>query len=260
MSDFAESAFVYDQTFDGLLTCVFDAYQLKTFPTHLLAANEPAPLFCTVVHTVTTDEQKAERVWTHLERKMSKMALHSLTVSWLADGIDNTDELIFRYIHKMIDAKQSIETNFGDADVLRLAQVYKQVSYEAHRMLQFVRFQKTADGIYFAAFEPRHNVLPLTLDHFSDRFSDQQWIIYDLQRQYGYMYDLHDVNRVTFANDTKFGRDGRLDASIMDADEQLFQSLWRTYYKSIAIESRRNPRKMRQDMPVRYWKHLTEKQ
>ena len=74
------------------------------------------------------------------------------------------------------------------------------------------------------------------------------------------MYDLHDVNRVTFANDTKFGRDGRLDASIMDADEQLFQSLWRTYYKSIAIESRRNPRKIRQDMPVRYWKHLTERQ
>lgn len=260
MSDVAESAFVYDKSFDGLLTCVFDSYLLKTRPMRLLAPDEPVPLFCVVTQTVTTDEHKASRVWAHLEKKMSNEALHSLTVSWLADSISDVDELIFRYICKMIDAPKTIETNFGDADVLRLAQVYKQVCGERLRMLQFLRFQKTADGIYFAAFEPRHNVLPLTLDHFRDRFADQQWIIYDLQRQYGYMYDLHDVNRVTFGADNKFGSDGNLDKSIMDADEQLFQSLWRTYYKSIAIESRRNPRKMKQDMPVRYWKHLTEKQ
>ena len=108
MSEFADTAFVYDQTFDGLLTCVFDAYQLKTFPTHLLAANEPAPLFCTVAHTVTTDEQKSVRVWTALEKKLSKSALHSLTVSWLADGISDVDELIFRYIRKTTDAKTTI--------------------------------------------------------------------------------------------------------------------------------------------------------
>lgn len=260
MSDVAESAFTYDKTFDGLLTCVFDSYLLKRKPQRLLAFDEPAPLFCEVAHTVATDEKKAARVWAHLEKKMTELALHSLTVSWLADSIADVDELIFRYVCKMIDSPKSIETNFGDADVLRLSQVYKQVCGERLRMLQFLRFQKTADGIYFAAFEPRHNVLPLTLEHFADRFADQRWVIYDLLRQYGYMYDLHDVNRITFAADNKIAQDGLLDKSIMDADEQLFQSLWRTYYKSISIESRRNPRKMKQDMPVRYWKHLTEKQ
>jgi len=259
MNDYSDTAFVYDKTFDGLLTCIFDAYLLKIFPNRLLGNDEPVPLFCTANHIVTTDEQKASRVWTALEKKLSKSALHSLTVSWLADGTDNIDELIFRYIRKATDAKASIETNFGDNDVLQLTQVYKQVSHERLRMLQFLRFQKTADGIYFAAFEPLHNVLPLTLDHFSDRFSDQKWIIYDIRRQYGYMYDLKEVNRITFAADNKITQTGILDKSIMDADEQMFQSLWRTYYKSIAIESRRNPRKLRQDMPVRYWKHLTEK-
>lgn len=259
MSDNSESIFTYDKTLDGLLTCIFDAYQLKIFPTHLIAEGEPLPLFTNIAHTVVTDEQKSVRVWTALEKKLSKSALHSITVSWLADSIEGVDELIFRYIRKNIDAKTSIETNFGDADVLELAQVYRKVSREAHRMLQFVRFQKTTDGIYFAAYEPLYNVLPLVINHFSDRFSDQRWIIYDLHRRYGYMYDLREVNCVTFSADNPIAKTGLLDKSIMDADEQLFQSLWKTYYKSISIESRRNHRKMKQDMPVRFWKHLTEK-
>ena len=45
----------------------------------------------------------------------------------------------------------------------------------------------------------------------------------------------------------------------MDKDEKLYQALWKTYFKAIAIKERRNPRKQRQDMPVRYWKYLTEK-
>mgnify|MGYP002228844907 CR=1 FL=1 len=48
--------------------------------------------------------------------------------------------------------------------------------------------------------------------------------------------------------------------SLMDGDEQLFQSLWKTYFKAICIKERLNPRKHKQDMPVRYWKYLTEKQ
>ena len=52
---------------------------------------------------------------------------------------------------------------------------------------------------------------------------------------------------------------GWLDADRMDKDEKLYQALWKTYFKAIAIKERRNPRKQRQDMPVRYWKYLTEK-
>ena len=92
MSDNSESAFVYDQTFDGLLTCVFEAYQLKIFPARLIAEGEPLPLFTNTAHTVVTDEQKSVRVWAALEKKLSKSALHSITVSWLADSIEGVDE------------------------------------------------------------------------------------------------------------------------------------------------------------------------
>ena len=59
--------------------------------------------------------------------------------------------------------------------------IWKRVDWERLRMFQFVRFQKAADGTFFAAFEPQHNALPLTIEHFKDRFADQKWLIYDMK-------------------------------------------------------------------------------
>ena len=57
------SVYIYDKTFDGLLTAVFDAYFRKTFPDALLSEGDALPLFCDELHTVVTDEEKAGRVW-----------------------------------------------------------------------------------------------------------------------------------------------------------------------------------------------------
>ena len=100
-------------------------------------------------------------------------------------------------------------------------------------LMQFVRFQKAADGTFFAAFEPQYNALPLTVQHFKDRFADQKWIIYDMKRRYGFYYDLQEVTTISFDDDSR---------------------------EAHLIKERMNPRKHRKDMPVRYWKYLTEKQ
>lgn len=57
----------------------------------------------------------------------------------------------------------------------------KKVNNERLRVMQFFRFQKAADGTYFAAIAPIYNVLPLVLPYAQDRFADQQWLIYDLK-------------------------------------------------------------------------------
>lgn len=251
--------FIYDKTFEGLLTVVFDAYFRKTFPDVLLAEGEPLPLFYDEVVNVCTDEQKSGRVWKGLQKKLSGSALTYLTISWLSE-LPDIDELLFRYIRKAIDAPRSIELNFGDEDVLELSRICRKVSFERTRMLQFVRFQKAVDGTFFAAVEPDYNVLPLAVKHFKDRFADQKWLIYDKKREYGFYYDLSEVAEVNFETEEAHLLTGLLDESLMVKNEKLFQRLWKTYFKSIAIKERVNPRKQRQDMPVRYWKYLTEKQ
>lgn len=253
--------FIYDKTFEGLLTAVFDAYFRKTFPDALLSEGEPLPLFYDEVLTVVTDEEKAGRVWRGLQKKLSVSALSCLTQSWLSE-LPEVGMILFRYIRKAIDAPTSIEVNFGDPDVLELAKIWKRVDWERLRLLQFVRFQKAADGTFFAAYEPQYNALPLVIEHFKDRFADQKWLLYDMKRRYGYYYDLQTVTEVTFDDDHIESHllTGMLNESLMDEDEKLFQQLWKTYFNSIAIKERLNPRKHKQDMPVRYWKYLTEKQ
>ena len=98
------------------------------------------PLFCDELHTVVTDEEKAGRVWRGLQKKVSSSALGCLTQSWLSE-LPEVGMLIFRYIRKAIDAPRSIETNFGDPDVLQLVQIWKKVDGERVHLMQFVRFQ-----------------------------------------------------------------------------------------------------------------------
>ena len=239
--------FVYDKTFEGLLTAVFDAYSRRTFPDLLVTEGEPFPLFYDEAIRIYTDDRKAERVWKGLEKKISKSSLSGLTVTWLSE-LPEVDLLLFRYIRKAIDAPATIEFNLGDPDILETAKIWKKVNNERLRVMQFFRFQKAADGTYFAAIAPIYNVLPLVLPYAQDRFADQQWLIYDLKREYGYYYDLNDTIEVRFEEKDSHLLTGLLSEDIMDKDEKLFQSMWKEYFKSIAIKERLNPRLHRQHM------------
>ena len=250
--------FVYDKTFEGLLTAVFDAYSRRTFPDLLVTEGEPFPLFYDEAIRIYTDDRKAERVWKGLEKKISKSSLSGLTVTWLSE-LPEVDLLLFRYIRKAIDAPATIEFNLGDPDILETAKIWKKVNNERLRVMQFFRFQKAADGTFFAAVKPVYNVLPLTLPHLKDRFADQCWLLYDLKREYGYYYDLKEATEVRFEEKEAHLLSGLLDEELMDADEKLFQQMWKTYFKSIAIKERLNPKLHRQHMPARFWKYMPEK-
>lgn len=252
------NVFVYDKTFEGLLTVVFDAYFRKTFPDVLLAQGEPFPLFYDEVVNVVTDAERAGRVWRGLEKKLSRTALSLLTYGWLSE-LPGVDMLLFRYMRKTIDSPRSIELSFGDEDVLELTKLWKKVGNERGRILMFLRFQKTLDGTFFGAVEPLFNVLPLVTDHFKDRFSDQRWLIYDVKREYGYYYDLTTVTEVNFETKEAHLITGMLNEELMAKDEKLFQQMWQEYFKSISIKERKNPKLHKQNMPVRFWKYLIEK-
>lgn len=251
--------YIYDKTFEGLLTAVFDGYFRRTFPDILLAEGEPLPLFYDEAVTIYSDTIKAERVWSGLQKKLSPLALSGLTACWLSE-LPEIDSLLFRYIKKAIDAPDSIELNFGDPDVLDMSKIWKKVNQERLRVMQFLRFQKAVDETFFAAIEPLYNVLPMAIGHFKDRFADQRWLIYDLKREYGYYYDLKEVTEVHFENKEAHLLSGMLNETLMDRDEKLFQQLWKEYFKSITIKERLNPKLHRQNMPARFWKYLTEKQ
>ena len=221
-------------------------------------------MFADEPHRVVTDSEKAERVWKGLEKHLSKDGLRMITVSWLSEE-RALNQPLFNFICKVFRREpfDSYERNASDPDVLEVRNTCRRVLHEQLRMKQFIRFQKAKDGTYLAVVSPDHNVLPLIIDHFQDRFNDQPWLIYDAKRHYGYYYDgaaapIH----ITFEDEAAVPfnlSNGKLDADVLSENDQIFQQLWRTYFKAICIKERMNPRKQLQDMPRRYWKYMTEK-
>ena len=255
------TVYTFDGTMDGLLTAVFDAFALHEQPEQLLKTGDALPLFCDHTYHVTSDDEKAQRVWTGLEKHLPREAMKLIYVSWLSE-LPELPTPLFQYICKVF-RQGDISKHFADPDVLTVTNIARRVLHEQLRMKQFIRFQKANDGTYLAVVSPDHNVLPLVTDHFSDRFNDQPWLIYDARRHYGFNYDGHSVIRITFEDEAAVPfnlANGKLNDEVLSSDDQLLQNLWRTYFKAICIKERMNPRKQLSDMPHRYWKYMTEKQ
>ena len=255
------TVYTFDGTMDGLLTAVFDAFALHEQPEQLLKTGDALPLFCDHTYHVTSDDEKAQRVWTGLEKHLLREAMKLIYVSWLSE-LPELPTPLFQYICKVF-RQGDISKHFADPDVLTVTNIARRVLHEQLRMKQFIRFQKAKDGTFLAVVSPDHNVLPLVTDHFSDRFNDQPWLIYDARRHYGFNYDGHSVIRITFEDEAVVPfnlANGKLNDEVLSSDDQLLQNLWRTYFKAICIKERMNPRKQLSDMPHRYWKYMTEKQ
>ncbi|CAK7005863.1 MAG TPA: DNA metabolism protein [Porphyromonadaceae bacterium] len=252
--------FTYDKTFDGLLSCVFFAYEQKKFPDFILSESDQKPLFVDEQYRIITEKEKSLRVWKALEKKLSKIARNMMLSVWLSE-LPETEMLLFRYIRKNIDHPEGVEMNFGDDDVLRIKEIAQKVAKEAEQLRQFVRFQETADGIYFAPVSPRYDVLSLIVSHFQSRYAGQPWIIYDTNRNTGLYYDTRSVVEVSFSQkDLSDLRLGVLDEEKLSSDETFFQQMWKEYFKSTTIKERINLKLQRQHMPRRYWRYLTEMQ
>lgn len=243
---------IYDGSFQGFLSAVFYVYEYKLGTAKIYREHGPSALFGEVIN-IYTDEAKAHRIWTGLSKKLSTVGLHALYSSYLADTLQEEDNML-AYIQYAFASAKNIETDYSCFAVLRAQRVERMVSRERHRMKAFIRFKLTKDNIFYAHIEPDFNVLPLIKTHFENRYADQRWLIYDHRRNYGLYYDLHKVDTVTL----NFENTGA--PFCMDEKEELYQTLWQQYFKSVNIASRKNMKLHMQHVPKRYWHLLAEKQ
>jgi probable DNA metabolism protein len=246
---------IYDGTFEGLLTAVFEVYERRLNSVNLQKGEgQTNALFGDLV-TIITHNSKANRVLKGLKQKLSPNGVQRLYVAHLA-AIEGDDHTLLGYIRYVFDAGQNIEEDYGNKYVMRVSQIVGMMRREKHRMEAFIRFQKLKDDTFYAAIEPDYNVLPLLIRHFKDRYADQRWIIYDIKRKYGVHYDLHDTQYISLNfSDTKASNV----VSVYNEEEELYQMLWKNYFKSVNIPARKNTKLHLMHVPKRYWKHLTEK-
>lgn len=252
--------YLFDGTYNGFLCCVFEYFEYKDANLQLLVEGNDASQIALFgsSKSIITDLTKAKRVQTGLQKHLgTSLAMDFFRVflsedrkAWAAS---------FNIICQIFSGKTNILENYGDDDVLYFKQTLKKVSRERHRMKAFIRFSKSSDGMYFAIIEPDFNVLPLIATFFKNRYADQEWLIYDVKRKYGLLFNKTSVIEVNLSAEEKHALTSDSVITLDEKDEH-FQNLWKRYYQSTNIEARRNMKLHLQYVPKRYWKYLVEKQ
>ena len=249
--------YIYDGTFEGYLSAIFDFYDLKPTVIQIVKKEIATDNFFDDTHTVYTDDKKADRVWKGIQTKIGARAGTAIYKAFLSEQ-EGVERILLHLIRKGFNGFD-IMGDFSDPYVLRLSQLVKMVGREKHRMDAFVRFRLTKDQVYFATVEPDFNTLPLNAIHFKNRYQDQKWLIYDTCRNYGVYYDKEKLDYVHL----EISRDINTSLAApfyFTHDEMHYQDLWKNYFKSTNIPSRKNMRLHLQHVPRRYWKYLSEKQ
>ena len=250
--------FIYDQTFEGLLTAIFEAINMNIIPDRILSTKSFQDDLFATKHFISTDSDKFDKIWNQIKEKSNEQNCQRIFKAYLSEMPD-IEMIIYNYVKLIIETSYNVEVNFSEDSVIKLNNIQKKVGREAQRVLMFVRFQKTIDDIYYASFDPKYNVIPLTVAHFRNRFADQKWIIFDTRRKFGYYYDLKNVREITIGKQRINFESGKVDNDVLHVSEKLFQKLWKGYYDTINIKERKNIKVHMQFLPKRFWKYLPEK-
>lgn len=248
--------FVFDGSFEGLLTAVFEWFERKPGTVNVVSTDRYQPNAFDQPLMIVNNRSKADRVWKGLQQNLDKAWQRQLYCCYLSE-LPEAFTAIFNFCCYIFRQKGA-EQNYGNPTVLKVAQLARKVEREKHRMEAFIRFEQTADGIFYCGIDPDFNVIPLIVAHFTNRYADQRWMIYDIKRNYGIYYDLQKTEEIYLEHGLQ--TPSQKDKVPLDEKERLYASLWKDYFKSTNIKSRKNTKLHIKHVPKRYWKYLTEKQ
>ncbi len=241
--------YLYDGSFEGLLTAIYESYYLKDKPEKIYSKENFQPNLLDDTIYIETDGTKADKVYESIGSKISKNALRNVYHIFLSEH-QEAGTMIYNYLRLGWRMGNSVDLNLMDNRVMVVQEICNKVSRERHRMLGLIRFQQLKGDFYYAPIEPDYNIIGLVAPHFVERMGDQNWMIHDKKRN---------IAAVTFHKQWVLTNiDDKFTPSLGD-EEINYQKLWREYFNNISIEERYNPKLQRKNMPSRYWNNLIEK-
>ena len=258
--------FVCEDNIDGIFTAIYDAWASHFGHKNIyILSKEPQnyELFCEYISVKTSIEKSQKvsntiktrcgyEVWTFLCQ--AAMAYEKQT-TFDTSSLSKADALYRTLLYAFsMEKPEHIIDCLQNPYVLYLFELSRSVSNEAHHLLGFVRFKELQNHILFAKIHPKNLVLPILGDHFSDRLPQENFMIYDENR------NLAVIHRKGFSDFILVGTEN-LDKKILEQyseDELEYEKLWCGFFSSITIEARKNPKLQNQNIPKRFQKDAVE--
>ena len=259
--------FICEDSLDGILTGVYNAWSFKIERKTIrhedicLSSSEPEnyQLFCEY-HPVSCCSQKAEKVRHTLCQKLGLEFYEAIVNAALSrepsgqkemDKADAIYKTIVLALHSPAGA--GVLNYLGEPYIHRVFTLSRATHNESHHLIGFLRFCELENGVLFSKIHPKNNVLPYLAEHFTDRFPQENFIIYDEDRKLAVVHRAG--KNYMFVDASELNEDLLQRHSEKEVE---FQKLWLTFFDSIAIEARINPSLQSQNIPKRFWKDTVE--
>lgn len=242
--------YLYDGSFEGLLTCVFEAYAAKNPDISIIPQKAYIPSFLEKERVIETDIEKFGRVYESVSKKISPRAQRIIYKVWLSEDEDASN-LIYKFLRIGYKIGDKVINFIQEPVVNKVIELNRAVGREAHRFLGLLRFREIHKGIFYAEYEPKYNVTVLIAPHFTKRLACQPFLIHDKKRNICAVFNGSELVMTDEA------------PSIPDKStesEERYSQMWKAFFKTVAIKERKNPRAQMNCMPKKYWKYLTELQ
>jgi probable DNA metabolism protein len=237
--------YLYDVTWEGLLSAVFQAFERRDGEADIQPASRFPGVSLFPVNEVETDAGRAARVaagMARLSRALPGIAYTAFLSE--AEGMENA--LLGALRLGFANSRDPLPLR-QEEPVRRLRALAERVGGEAHRFMQFIRFVQAGPGLYAADIAPDYFVLPLIGKHFHTRFNDQRLIVRDIKRRLALLSEPEAWWVAPLPeNCPPLPRDDRA------------AGLWKAYFRDIANPARLNRKLQRQFVPLKYRRHIVE--
>lgn len=257
--------FFCEDSIDGIFTGIYDAWASRYGHRNIcLTTNNTTDsynLFHVYSH-VKTDPEKSQKVAKTIRNRLGIEVYYQIceAASSSIEKINQKEHLskadaIYKTIVlglSLIDGSKVLNY-LGDPNVNYVFKLSRSTANEAHHLQGFLRFAELENGVLFAKIHPRHHVLPILAEHFTDRFPMEDFIIYDESHQLAAIHKKKKQYILAEVSDASFSYMNRFSER-----ESEYQRLWCGFFDNITIDSRKNRRLQSKNFPKRFWKDAIE--
>lgn len=241
--------YFYDGSFEGFLCCVFESYANREIPFDIWQwATRQMSMFPSVA--IRTDIARAERVHRSVKEKLGPRVYRLLTMGFL-NGDEGKEIKLLRFLRLCYSEGGQAAGMIGRSEVADVLDLQKAVENEAHLLKGFLRFEER-EGMLGSIIRPRHYVLPLLASHFRQRFPEENFVIFDENHRLALLYSDRQAKYLEFEQVCL--------TRTPEEHEAAYQRMWKSFYKALTIEERRNEKLMQSNCPRRFWQNMTEMQ
>ena len=242
----SDTVYLYDGTFEGFLTCVFESFKRKEMPADILSEKARQQSLLEQYKT-DTDFAKAARVKKAIKEKIGLEA-YDMTRDMMFTCLDGKEKLTLEFLKLGFEQGRKTVKLLDNDIVDKVTKAVLYLSRESMFFKEFIRFS-VHNGLLIAKIKPNNFVLPYIAPHFIDRFYNEQFAIYDESNSALCMYA---------KNKCVISEVENLVMPEPDKIELAYRKLWKMHYDNAAVEGRENPKCRMTHMPKRYWSNLTE--